>query len=75
MTGGLAPLPRDYAHAGVEPLLEEVLHDPIVRAVMRRDGVEPRELAAVIAGARRRLFPPAAAPHGSSPGQRVTTGE
>lgn len=34
-----APDPR-YAHAGVEPPLEEVLRDPIVRLVMRADRLE-----------------------------------
>ena len=33
-----------YAHGGVEPPLEEVLRDPIVRALMRRDGVKPEEV-------------------------------
>jgi hypothetical protein len=30
-----------YAHAGVEPSLEEMLHDPMVRMMMRADGLEP----------------------------------
>ena len=33
-----------YSHGGVEPPLEEVLRDPIVRALMRRDGVRPEEV-------------------------------
>ncbi len=33
-----------YAHGGVEPPLAEVLRDPIVRALMRRDGVRPEEV-------------------------------
>ena len=34
-------------HAGVEPPLREVLRDPIVRAVMRGDGVSPMEVRRV----------------------------
>ena len=33
-----------YAHAGPEPLLDEVLDDPVVRLVMQADGVEPADL-------------------------------
>jgi hypothetical protein len=42
-----------YARAGVEPTLDEVLEEPIVRLVMRRDGVarhEVRELVEHIRG-------------------------
>jgi hypothetical protein len=31
-----------------EPNLSDVLHDPIVRAVMRADGVTPDELARIL---------------------------
>jgi hypothetical protein len=41
--------------AGVEPALSEVLRDPVVHQVMRRDGVTFDELAAVIAQARTSL--------------------
>ncbi len=33
-----------YVHGGVEPPLEEVLQDPIVRVLMRRDGVGPGKI-------------------------------
>jgi hypothetical protein len=46
---------RDYARAGVEPALEEMLRDPIVRLVMRRDGLEPRDVRCVVVATRRRL--------------------
>lgn len=40
---------------GSEPPLREVLADPIVQAVMRRDGVSLAALGSVIARARQRL--------------------
>lgn len=46
---------RPYATRGQEPAVEEVLADPIVRAVMARDHVEESELRAFIAKARRTL--------------------
>lgn len=33
-----------YAHAGVEPSLDELLDDPIVHLVMRADHLEPTEV-------------------------------
>ena len=33
-----------YARGGTEPPLDEVLRDPIVRALMRRDGLGPEEV-------------------------------
>jgi hypothetical protein len=33
-----------YAHAGPEPLLDEVLDDPVVQLIMEADGVEPGDL-------------------------------
>ena len=42
-----------YLHAGVEPSLREVLRDPIVRAVMRGDGVSPLEVRRVLKAGRR----------------------
>ena len=51
-----------------EPRLEEMLADPIVRAVMEADGVDLRELeaelqqtATLLHATRRTLFPPAPA--------------
>jgi hypothetical protein len=36
----------DWLHG--EPSLDEVLADPIIHALMQRDGVDPRELKALI---------------------------
>ena len=33
-----------YAHAGPEPLLDEVLGDPVVQLIMRADRVRPADL-------------------------------
>jgi hypothetical protein len=40
-----------------EPKLEELLDDPVLHAVMARDGIDRATLEAVIADARRRLGP------------------
>lgn len=40
-----------------EPALEELLDDPVLHAVMARDGIDRATLEAVIADARRRLGP------------------
>ena len=52
----------DYARAGREPALEELLRDPVVQLVMRRDGLERRDVERAIAVVRRRLFPTIARP-------------
>ena len=41
---GPSPWESRYAHAGVEPPLEELLHDPMVRLVMRADRLEQAEV-------------------------------
>ena len=44
---GPAAEPADdgaYAHAGDEPLLEDLLHDPVVRLVMDADRLEPAQV-------------------------------
>ncbi len=38
-----------------EPPLEEMLDDPIVRLVMRRDGIGPDEVLSTLEAAYRRL--------------------
>ena len=38
------PCEGAYAHAGPEPLLEDLLSDPLIRLIMRADHVEPAEL-------------------------------
>jgi hypothetical protein len=53
-TGLLGGCPA-WGEPGAEPPLGEVLADPIVHAVMRRDGVSRAALDSVIAGAQRRL--------------------
>jgi len=45
-------------HDNDEPRLEDVLVDPIVHAVMRRDAVSPVALNRLIAEARDRLMSP-----------------
>ncbi|MFM7347362.1 MAG: hypothetical protein ACKO1J_18570 [Tagaea sp.] len=42
-----------------EPRLDELLGDPVVQAVMARDGVSRAELLACVEGARRRFARPA----------------
>lgn len=44
-----------WRKAGTEPDLAEVLADPMVHLVMRRDGVSPCQLRRVIVVARKRL--------------------
>ena len=44
-----------WGKLGAEPPLGEVLADPIVQAVMQRDGVSRAALDSLIAGAQRRL--------------------
>jgi hypothetical protein len=38
------PWEDPYAHAGPEPLLEDLLGDPLIRLLMRADHVEPAEM-------------------------------
>jgi hypothetical protein len=44
-----------YDRAGTEPELRDVLGDPLIHAVMRRDGVTEAELCLVIRTGRLRL--------------------
>ena len=46
---------RLWRKAGEEPDLAEILADPLVHLVMRRDGVSLKELETVIARARAAL--------------------
>lgn len=46
---------RRWSRAGQEPALSEVLADPLVHLVMRRDGVSRAELDEVIARAQAKL--------------------
>lgn len=47
------PLKSAYAQAGVEPPLEEVLRDPIVRLVMRADRLESGGVPEISTAGRR----------------------
>lgn len=42
-----------YVEAGVEPLLEELLRDPIVQLLMRADRVEPADVRRIVDSVRR----------------------
>jgi hypothetical protein len=44
-----------WSEAGTEPPLAEVLADPLVHQVMRRDGVTPSELQRIIRQAQAQL--------------------
>jgi hypothetical protein len=46
---------HQYAAAGIEPPLEELLDDQIARLVMRRDGIGPAEVWRSVEAARARL--------------------
>jgi hypothetical protein len=46
---------RTYEHAGEEPDLLDLLADPVIHAVMRRDGVTLADLCAVIQAGSDRL--------------------
>jgi len=45
---------RDWRRAGVELALDEVMAEPIVHLVMRRDGLTPEDVWAVVEEVRRR---------------------
>lgn len=55
-----------------EPALEELLDDPVLHAVMARDGIDRATLEAVIADARRRLGP---GRHHPAPGEESLLAE
>ena len=46
---------RQWLEAGREPALADLLADPLVHLVMRRDGVGMKELCNHVAAARARL--------------------
>jgi len=45
---------NDWMRSGTEPALDEMLGDPIVMALMRRDGVTERHVRDLVARARGR---------------------
>ena len=52
----VAMMSRYFLSPGREPLLEDVMTDPVVRLVMARDGVTLAELRDVVNSARSRLL-------------------
>jgi hypothetical protein len=53
---------EDWSRPGVEPDLEDLINDPIVRLLMRRDNLVPADLLEVVAQARAHLGQPATPP-------------
>jgi hypothetical protein len=45
----------EYAHAGPEPLLDEVLCDPVVQLIMQADGVQAADLHSLLDAAQHQL--------------------
>jgi hypothetical protein len=46
---------RPYESAGIEPDFRDLLADPVLQAVMRRDGIDEDTIRAVVRGAQIRL--------------------
>ena len=44
-----------YAHGGPEPLLDEILGDPVVQLIMRADSVQPIDLQHLLGAAQRHV--------------------
>lgn len=53
MTNHSHPKPISFAGAGNEPLIREMLADPVVHAVMRRDSLTTADILGVMDAARR----------------------
>jgi len=45
-----------YSERGTEPKLDDLLHDPVTEAIMRRDGVSLASLQSLIVAARKELL-------------------
>ncbi len=58
----------EWIQTGAEPALWELMSDPIVLLLMRRDGVTPADLQMGIDALRRRRWPHAAARQPFIPG-------
>ncbi len=58
----ITAMARHYGIAGVEPPLWEVLRDPVIESIMRRDGVTRDDLESLIADLQVRqgmwVYPP-----------------
>jgi hypothetical protein len=52
-----APAPEAHDWTAGEPEIPDLLRDPVIHAVLRRDGLTPQDLADAIARARGRLMP------------------
>jgi hypothetical protein len=52
--------PERWSRAGVEPRVEDLLEDPMIHLVMRRDGIGTQEVMSAVGEARHRLANPAA---------------
>ena len=46
---------QDYREAGVEPSVEDLMSDPIVHLILRRDRITPADTWAAVTDARRSL--------------------
>jgi hypothetical protein len=46
---------QDYREAGVEPSVEDLMSDPIVHLILRRDRITPADTWTAVTDARRRL--------------------
>jgi hypothetical protein len=53
---------RDWRRAGVELALNEVMAEPVVHLVMRRNGLTPEDVWAVVEEVRRRQAEAPASP-------------
>ena len=62
----------DWMRAGSEPALDEILGDPIVVALMRRDGITERHVREVVRRACRHRSP-ARHGHGALPASVPTS--
>jgi hypothetical protein len=49
---GAAPPWEPYTQAGVEPPLEELLHDPVICMLMRADRLEPEQVRKLLSARR-----------------------
>jgi hypothetical protein len=47
----------EYAEAGVEPPLEELLDDPVIHLMMRADHLEPEQVRRLLTSARQQAEP------------------
>lgn len=47
---------QDWSRSGPEPRVEDIIHDPIVQLVMRRDRLTTAQVLAAVMKARARLL-------------------